>query len=120
MTTTHTYLLPVLVSVLCATTAFATPVTRESADTSSATTTTADSDENTRAQALYRQALAVFKEQKYEESRKLLLQLWTFRQTADVASALAKTELKLQLYREGPGIAKAVILPAHAAETRVS
>jgi len=57
-------------------------------------------DENARAQSMYRQALAVFKSQNFEEARKILLQLWSFRKTYDVASALAKTELKLELYRD--------------------
>jgi hypothetical protein len=58
------------------------------------------SDDNERARALYREALAAHKAQHYEEARKMLLQVWAIRQTYDVASALAQPEMKLKLYRD--------------------
>jgi len=50
--------------------------------------------------ALFRQAYAAYNARNYQESRALLLEAWATRPTYDVASALAQSEMKLQLYRE--------------------
>jgi len=76
----------------------ATPATTD-APAGTATPSGSD-DENTRAHAMYRHALELFRAQHHQESRKVLLQLWEIRKTYDVASALAKTEMKLGLYRD--------------------
>ena len=59
-----------------------------------------EDDANARVRALFRQAYTAYNARNYEESRQLLLQAWAIRQTYDVASALAQSEMKLQHYRE--------------------
>ena len=55
---------------------------------------------NSRVRALFRQAYAAYNARNYQESRDRLLEAWAIRPTYDVASALAQSELKLQLYRD--------------------
>ena len=57
-------------------------------------------DTNAQVRTLFRQAYAAYNSHNYEESRQLLLQAWAIRQTYDVASALAQSEMKLQHYRD--------------------
>ena len=57
-------------------------------------------DANIRVRALFRQAYTAYNAHNYEESRQLLMQVWAIRQTYDVASALAQSEMKLQQYRD--------------------
>jgi len=53
-----------------------------------------------RVRTLFRQAYSAYNAKNYEESRQLLLEAWGIRQTYDIASALAQSEVKLQQYRE--------------------
>jgi hypothetical protein len=63
-------------------------------------TTQNSDDANIRVRALFRQAYTAYNAHNYEESRQLLMQAWAIRQTYDVASALAQSEMKLQQYRD--------------------
>jgi len=57
-------------------------------------------DPSARVRTLFRQAYSAYNAKNYEESRQLLLEAWGLRQTYDIASALAQSEMKLQHYRE--------------------
>lgn len=73
------------------------PTARAADSTSSSQ---ASDDANTRVRSLFRQAFTAYNSHNYQESRDLLQQAWAIRPTYDVASALAQSEMKLQLYRE--------------------
>jgi hypothetical protein len=60
----------------------------------------ATEDTNDRVRSLFREAYAAYNAKNYEESRDLLSQAWAVRQTYDIASALAQSEMKLRQYRE--------------------
>jgi len=91
MTTLRTTpLAAIMVIALQATSVFAAPDNASKGANAAAATPAAETDDNTRAQVLYRQALAIFKTENYEEARKLLQQIWSFRRTDDVASALGR------------------------------
>ena len=60
----------------------------------------ATDDANLRVRSLFRQAYAAYNSHNYQESLGLLQQAWAIRPTYDVASALAQSEMKLQLYRD--------------------
>jgi hypothetical protein len=57
-------------------------------------------DANTQVRSLFREAYTAYNAHNYQESRDLLQRAWAIRPTYDVASALAQSEMKLQLYRE--------------------
>ncbi len=60
----------------------------------------ASDDANARVRSLFREAFVAYNSHNYQQSRDLLQQAWAIRPTYDVASALAQSEMKLQLYRE--------------------
>ncbi len=66
----------------------------------SLTATQNSDDANVRVRALFRQAYTAYNAHNYEESRQLLIQAWSIRQTYDVASALAQSEMKVEKYRD--------------------
>jgi len=55
-------------------------------------------DVTTRTRALFRKGLAAYNSGRVEAARRLFLEAWTLRQSADVAMQLAQTEMDLGLY----------------------
>ncbi|HKO51518.1 MAG TPA: hypothetical protein VJV79_27605 [Polyangiaceae bacterium] len=57
-------------------------------------------DDNARVRSLFRKAALAFEARKHDQARKLLLEAWAIRQSYDVASSLAQTEIELERYRD--------------------
>jgi hypothetical protein len=89
-------------------------------NTVAAQTTQASADETARARELFRQGAAAMKDGKFQEARKALLQVWTFRQSYDVAAVLGQAELELKAYRDAAehlDFALRNLAPRESAET---
>lgn len=85
-----------------------------------AQTTQASADEGAKARELFRQGAAAMKDGKFPEARKALLQVWTIRQSYDVAAVLGQAELELKAYRDAAehlDFALKNLAPRESAET---
>jgi len=85
-----------------------------------AQTTQVSADENARARELFRQGAAAMKEGKFQDARKALQQVWTIRQSYDVAAILGQVELELKAYRDAAehlDFALRNLAPRESAET---